>query len=56
MLDIFSAIDSPNFFTAVIEKKEDLWPAFKSFLSKDKINAPDSSKKLTSEGAASATP
>lgn len=56
MLDIFAPIDSPNFFTAVIEKKEDLWPAFKSFLSKDKINAPDSGKTVTSEGAASATP
>lgn len=56
MLDVFSAIDSPNFFTAVIEKKEDLWPAFKSFLSKDRINSPDSGKTITNEGATAATP
>ncbi len=56
MLDVFEVIDNPNFFTAVIEKKEDLWTTFKNFLSKDTVNSPERSKKTTSEGAAAATP
>jgi sporulation protein YhbH len=56
MLDVFESIDSPNFFTAVIEKKEDLWSTFKNFLSKDRVNASEKGKKTTSEGAAAATP
>lgn len=36
MLNLFRRIDAENFQTVVIEKKEDIWPAFKSFLSKDR--------------------
>lgn len=35
MLDVFGAIDKPNFQAVVIEKKEDLWKAFKSFMMRD---------------------
>ena len=56
MLEVFNQIKSPNFQMLVIEKKEDLWPAFKSFLSKDRVNAPDGGKQTTTEGASSATP
>ncbi|RIL00830.1 MAG: sporulation protein YhbH [Proteobacteria bacterium] len=58
MLEVFSQIKSDNFQMVVIEKKEDLWPAFKSFLTKDKSAAPSPgpTKNTTSEGASSATP
>ncbi|MEZ4755134.1 MAG: DUF444 family protein, partial [Bdellovibrionota bacterium] len=36
MLDVFKQIDEDNFHAVVIERKEDLWPAFKSLLTKDK--------------------
>lgn len=35
MLDIFSDIEEENFQAVTIEKKEDLWKAFRSFLLKD---------------------
>ena len=60
MLEIFGKIKHDNFHMIVIEKKEDLWPGFKSFLTKDKqssvsVNAEEESK-TTAEGATSATP
>jgi sporulation protein YhbH len=36
MLNIFRRIVKDNFDVVLIEKKEDLWPAFKKFLSKEK--------------------
>ncbi|MDG2307279.1 MAG: DUF444 family protein [Candidatus Binatia bacterium] len=36
MLSLFRRLDADNFQTVVIEKKEDIWPAFRSFLSKDR--------------------
>ena len=36
MLEVFSKIQHENFQTVVIERKEDLWPCFKEFLSKDR--------------------
>jgi len=36
MLNLFRRLDADNFQTVVIEKKEDIWPAFRSFLSKDR--------------------
>lgn len=58
MLEVFNQIKHENFQMIVIEKKEDLWPGFKSFLSRDKSNRvqPEVSKKEVSEGATSATP
>ncbi len=57
MLDVFKKIEKENFHMAVIEKKEDLWPAFKSFLTKDKTGRLDSlGGTTTAEGASSATP
>jgi uncharacterized protein len=53
MLDVFSQIQHENFQMVVIEKKEDLWPAFKSFLTRDKVAA---GLQTSSEGASSATP
>lgn len=35
MLDVFAGLDRPNFQAVVIEKKEDLWKAFRSFMMKD---------------------
>jgi uncharacterized sporulation protein YeaH/YhbH (DUF444 family) len=35
MLELFKAIKYPNFFCALIEKKEDLYPTLKQFLSKE---------------------
>lgn len=35
MLEVFQNIDKANFFSAVIEKKDDLWAAFKAFMMKD---------------------
>lgn len=56
MIDVFSKIERENFQMLVIEKKEDLWPAFKSFLLKDK-NSPLNAtpNETTAEGAQSAT-
>jgi uncharacterized sporulation protein YeaH/YhbH (DUF444 family) len=56
MLEVFEQVDKENFQMLVIEKKEDLWPAFKSFLTKDRtspLNATPTT--TTSEGAASVT-
>lgn len=56
MLDVFSKVERDNFQMLVIEKKEDLWPAFKSFLTKDRSSALSRSSKATAaEGAASVT-
>jgi len=58
MLEVFAQVQADNFQMVTIEKKEDLWPAFKSFLSKDRSNVLGGSqgRKTTSEGASSATP
>jgi len=58
MLEIFAEIDRENFQMLVIEKKEDLWPSFKSFLTKDRSELldKDSDKTTTSEGAGSIAP
>jgi len=58
MLEVFGQIKHENFQMVVIERKEDLWPAFKSFLTKDKSTSPNAAldKKAASEGATSATP
>jgi sporulation protein YhbH len=36
MLETFAQVKSENFCTVTIERKEDLWPAFRSVLTKDK--------------------
>ncbi|MBX7143403.1 MAG: sporulation protein YhbH [Oligoflexia bacterium] len=57
MLEVFRGVKNENFHMLVIEKKEDLWPAFKSFLTRDKkqlFGARDSGD--TAEGASSAGP
>ena len=57
MLEVFSGLNKDNFQMVVIEKKEDLWPGFKSFLTRDKREVfSDKTQKTTSEGASSATP
>jgi sporulation protein YhbH len=57
MLEIFAQVTHENFQSIVIEKKEDLWPGFQSFLNKDKRGTfAGSQRKTTSEGAAAATP
>jgi sporulation protein YhbH len=57
MLEVFSNIKKENFQMIVIEKKEDLWPGFKSFLNRDKSQAfGPAAPKAASEGASSATP
>ncbi|MGI9508834.1 MAG: sporulation protein YhbH [Geminicoccaceae bacterium] len=37
MLDMFRRIDADNFQSVLIERKEDIWPSFKAFLSRDKV-------------------
>lgn len=58
MLEVFRQIKHENFHMILIEKKEDLWPGFKSFLTRDRslIFGPKSDNSTTSEGASSATP
>ena len=36
MIQFFSQIDEPNFQIVQIQKKEDIWMSFKTFLSKDR--------------------
>lgn len=36
MIQFFSEIDADNFQTVQIQRKEDIWPSFKTFLSKDR--------------------
>jgi hypothetical protein len=36
MLNIFRRLDADNFQTVLIERKEDVWPSFRSFLAKDR--------------------
>ncbi len=56
MIEIFQKVEKENFQMLLIEKKEDLWPAFKSFLTKDKDSPLNATPKTTaSEGAASVT-
>jgi hypothetical protein len=37
LIQFFSQIHEPNFQTVQIQRKEDIWPAFKTFLAKDRI-------------------
>ncbi|QKT04473.1 sporulation protein YhbH [Ectothiorhodospiraceae bacterium 2226] len=39
MLDIFDEVDEPNFHSLVIERKEDIWPGFKAFLTQEQAAA-----------------
>jgi sporulation protein YhbH len=55
MLEVFGQIKRDNFQMIVIEKKEDLWPGFKSFLTKDKASSFNGAKGI-SEGASAALP
>ena len=36
MIEFFSQIKEPNFQTVQIQRKEDIWPSFKTFLTKDR--------------------
>jgi sporulation protein YhbH len=36
MIQFFSQLDAANFQTVQIQRKEDIWPAFKTFLAKDR--------------------
>jgi uncharacterized protein len=42
MLNLFRRLDADNFQTVVIERKEDIWPSFRAFLSKDRAKVADS--------------
>ncbi|MDH3662200.1 MAG: DUF444 family protein [Alphaproteobacteria bacterium] len=37
MLDMFRRIEADNFQSVLIERKEDIWPSFKAFLSRDRV-------------------
>ncbi len=39
MLDMFRRIEADNFQSVLIERKEDIWPSFKAFLSRDRATA-----------------
>ncbi len=58
MLEVFGQIKAENFHMITIEKKEDLWEGFRSFLMKDKASGVSAHGKVFggSEGAASAAP
>jgi uncharacterized sporulation protein YeaH/YhbH (DUF444 family) len=36
MLDLYKKIEKENFVTVTIRSKDELWPAFQSFLTHDK--------------------
>jgi uncharacterized sporulation protein YeaH/YhbH (DUF444 family) len=36
MLDIFENLRASNFHALMIENKEDIWPSFKAFLSRER--------------------
>jgi sporulation protein YhbH len=58
MLEVFGQIQATNFHMITIEKKEDLWEGFRSFLMKDKASGVSAHGKVFggSEGAAAAAP
>ncbi|MCB9966410.1 MAG: sporulation protein YhbH [Geminicoccaceae bacterium] len=37
MIDRFRKLEAPNFQSVLIERREDIWPAFKAFMSKDRV-------------------
>jgi len=37
MLDRFKKLAADNFQSVLIERREDIWPAFKAFMSKDRV-------------------
>jgi uncharacterized sporulation protein YeaH/YhbH (DUF444 family) len=37
MLDLFRRLEDDNFQSVLIERKEDIWPSFKAFLSRDRV-------------------
>ncbi|HSR58148.1 MAG TPA: sporulation protein YhbH [Candidatus Binataceae bacterium] len=37
MLNVFRRIQNPHFHTVLIERKEDIWPSFKAFLAKERV-------------------
>lgn len=37
MLNVFRRLEAPNFQTVLIERKEDIWPSFKAFLAKERV-------------------
>ena len=39
MLDLFRRLDATNFQSVLIERKEDIWPSFRAFLSRDRAKA-----------------
>jgi hypothetical protein len=41
MLDMFRRLEAENFQSVLIERKEDIWPSFKAFLSRDRAGATD---------------
>ena len=41
MLDMFRRIEADNFQSVLIERKEDIWPSFKAFLSRDRVGSGD---------------
>jgi sporulation protein YhbH len=41
MLDMFRRLEADNFQSVLIERKEDIWPSFKAFLSRDRVKASD---------------
>jgi sporulation protein YhbH len=39
MLDMFRRLEADNFQSVLIERKEDIWPSFRAFLSRDRMQA-----------------
>ena len=39
MLERFRRLDDENFQSVLIERREDIWPSFKAFLSRDAATA-----------------
>jgi sporulation protein YhbH len=37
MLDMFRRLEADNFQSVLIERKEDIWPSFRAFLSRDRV-------------------
>ena len=39
MLERFRRLEDENFQSVLIERREDIWPSFKAFLSRDRAGA-----------------
>ena len=49
MLNIFRRLEADNYHTVLIERKEDIWPSFRAFMSKEQCERTQASAKAAAE-------